>query len=353
MKKYILIFIFLFLYCLCAEGKENTLPPEHLIYGVPYESQPAGSSYCGEASLYMIVHYWDEKSTVTQEYLIKELFSPLFDSTFPYAIEHYLASKGFTVVTDRSGNIETVKQYVCQDIPVLVVNSITAMNNSGHFRVVIGYDDEKEEITCHDPALGNNYIMTYTEFFGAWDFYHYWMMAAYPSDYKKIISSKKKEPYRERTVNMNGKVLMVRGRDYLRAGYYMKSIEELKKARTLATDGILIYNIDLLESEAFIELKEVEKAESIIYSYKEQVENIPYFCYLLAKINYFKRNYEKGAYYASIAVDSDPTLASAYLILGKCQKEMGQTECARMSFEKALSRDIILQEAQEETLDME
>ncbi|MEQ8224930.1 MAG: hypothetical protein ABRQ37_21600, partial [Candidatus Eremiobacterota bacterium] len=61
--------------------------------------------------------------------------------------------------------------------------------------------------------------------------------------------------------------------------------------------------------------------------------------------------YEKGAYYASIAVDSDPTLASAYLIQGKCQKEMGQTECARMSFEKALALDITLSEALEEKYD--
>lgn len=353
MKKYMVLFLLLCLCYLCAEGKENTLPKKHLIYGVPYESQPAGSSYCGEASLYMIIHYWDRKSTVTQENLIKELFSSLFASTFPSAIEHYLSSKGFTVVTDRSGNIETVKKYICQDIPVLVVNSITSMNNSGHFRVVIGYDDEKEEITCHDPALGNNYIMTYKEFFEAWDFYHYWMMASYPSGYKEINSLRKKEPYMERTGDMNGKVFMVRGRDYLRAGYYMKSMDEFKKARRLATDQILIYNIDLLESESFIELKDFDKAETIINSYKDQVENIPYFCYLLAKINYLKRNYEKGIYYASIAVDSDPALASAYLILGKCQKKMGQPEYARMSFEKALSLDTTLSEALEEKYDMD
>lgn len=342
--------MFLSLFCVRAEGQELTLPQKHLIYGVPYESQPAGSSYCGEAALYMIVHYWDEKSTVTQEDLIKELFSPLFDSTFPSAIEHYLSLKGFNIVTDRSGNIQTLKQYICQGIPVLVVNSITSMNNSGHFRLIIGYDDRKEEITCHDSALGNNYIMTYKEFFGSWNFYHYWMMAPYPSNYKDITSFKKKEPYRERTDDMNGKVFMVRGRDYLRAGYYMKSINELKKARILATDKILIYNIDLLESEAFIEVKDFDKAEIIINSYKEQLENIPYFCYLLAKINYLKRNYDRGVYYGSLAVASDPTLASAYLILGKCQKEIGQTEYARMSFEKAISADINLLEAMEELM---
>jgi tetratricopeptide (TPR) repeat protein len=224
------------------------------------------------------------------------------------------------------------------------------MNNAGHFRIVIGYDDEKKEITCHDPALGNNYIISYKEFSGAWDFYHYWMMATYPSDYKEIISSKKKEPYQKRTDNMNGKVHMVRGRDYLRAGYYMKSIDELKKSRKLVTDETIIFNIDILESEAFINLNDFDKGEKIIYSYKDQVENIPYFCYLLAKINYLKRNYEKGAYYASIAVDLDPVFASAYFILGKCQKEMGQNEHARLSFEKALSLDVTLLEAMEEIL---
>ena len=193
--------------------------------------------------------------------------------------------------------------------------------------------------------------MTYKEFYGAWDFYHYWMMAAYPSDYKEIISSGKKEPYPKRTDNMKGKVFMVRGRDYLRAGYYMKSIEELKKSRILVTDETLIFNIDILESEAFINLNDFDKAEKIIYSYKEQVENIPYFCYLLAKINYLKRNYEKGAYYAYRAVDLDPVFASAYLILGKCQKEMGQAEIARLSFEKAVSIDVTLLEAMEEKQD--
>ncbi|MEQ8188046.1 MAG: papain-like cysteine protease family protein [Candidatus Eremiobacterota bacterium] len=345
--------LLLFSCYLYAEGKERNLPAKHLIYGVPYEAQPSGSSYCGEASLYMIIHYWNEKSNVTQEELVQELFSPIFDSTFPSAIEHYLTSKGFTIVTDRSGNMETIKQYICQDIPVLVVNSMTSMNNAGHFRLVIGYDDDQEEITCHDPALGNNYIMTYKEFSGAWDFYHYWMMASYPSDYKEKISSGKKEPYMERTDNMNGKVFMVRGRDYLRSGYYMKSIEELKKSRALATDPTLVFNIDLLESEAFINIKNFDKAENIIYSYGDQVENIPYFCYLLAKINYLKRDYEKGASYASIAIDRDPALASACVILGKCQKEMGQIEFARMSFKKALSIDITSDEAMKETVNSE
>lgn len=37
-------------------------------------------------------------------------------------------------------------------------------NSAYHFRVVIGYDDKKEEFITHDPTLGKNYKISYSDF---------------------------------------------------------------------------------------------------------------------------------------------------------------------------------------------
>ncbi|HPZ07159.1 MAG TPA: papain-like cysteine protease family protein [Candidatus Eremiobacteraeota bacterium] len=345
--KYILIFILSVIFT--VKAAENSFPESHIIYGVPYESQPPGSSYCGEATLYMIIHYWDEESTVTQTDLVRDVFSSFFNATFPFSIENYLNSRGFNIITHKVQNLTKIKEYICQDIPVLVVNSMTGMDNYGHFRVVIGYDDNKGEMICHDPALGNNYIMKYEEFLATWDFYNYWMMAAYPPNYREILALKLNPlPYPQRTAYMDTKVHMVYGRAYLEGGYYEESLKEFELALSIVADANLKLNLHLFQSEAYIGLQKWDKAEQIILFYGEQIEYIPQFCYLLAKINYVYENYEKGIYYASKAVEIDPYYGKAYIILGKCQKEMDQPELARRSFQKALFLDINLIEAREE-----
>jgi tetratricopeptide (TPR) repeat protein len=340
---FILILILNILPSRCEETK-------HLIYGVPYEAQPTGSQFCGPACLTMMIKYWDKNTNLTQDKAVEYVFNSFFNGTLPGAIENYVTSIGYIAEKPyRKDHLTVIKEYIRQDIPVLVVHSVTSIDNYGHFRVVIGYDDTKEEITCHDPALGYTYIMSYEEFIGAWDFYNYWMMAFYPKNYKEILAGKSKELYPERTGYMNGKAHLAYGRAYLKGGYYQESLDEINRGLTLTDEISLRWNLRLIGSEALIGLNDLNMAEKLILSEeKDNIENIPYGCYLLAKIYYLRKNYERGIYYADKTIEKSPNFPEAYLILARCEKELGKDIMAKRSYEKAIKLNLNLLEAVEE-----
>lgn len=343
-----ILFILLILFSIKSPSRcEET---KHLIYGVPYEAQPVGSQFCGPACLTMMIKYWDNDSDLTQDKAVGYVYNSFFNGTLPGAIENYVKSLGYIAEKPyNKAHIGIIKEYIKRDIPVLVVQSVTSLDNFGHFRVVIGYDDGKEEMTCHDPALGYTYKMSYDEFMGAWDFYNYWMMAFYPGNYREIISEKTKEPYPERTGYMNGKAHLAYGRAYLKGGYYEESFEEINKGLTLTDDVFLRWNLRLMGGEALIGLMELDMAEKIILmEEKENIENIPYGCYLLAKINYLRNDYEKGVYYADKAIEKSPEFPEPYLILARCKKALGRDIMARRAYETAIKLDPTLLEAIEE-----
>jgi len=327
-----------------AEGEES-----HLIYGVPYEAQPAGQPYCGPASLYMVLKYWNDDSTVTQEGLVGEVFNTFFQGTLPFPIKSYLEEHGY-IVEDMRGeeNLDIIKEYIKKDMPVIVVNSMTSIDNRGHFRVVIGFDDEKGEIITHDPALGHTYIMTCKEFLGAWKFYKYYMMVFYPPDYEKILEAKTPAPYEERTPDMDAKVHSVYARSYLRASYYQKALEEAAEGLEIAEDSFTKLNLIFLQTEAFIELGYLQEAENALKeTLGEELESIPWGCYLMGRIKYLTGQYSEALYYAKKGADEMKS-GKAFLLLGMCQKKLGRKEMATVSFKKALEVDINLLEALEE-----
>lgn len=347
LKVKILFFLLIFLFLPVIAGTEE----KHIIYGVPFEMQAPGSTDCGPACLTMMLRYWNENTDIIQSEIIKEVHSSIFPGTFPSSIEKYLKKRGYIIEKQRGiEDLEAIKDYVRRDIPVLVVNRMTSMDNSGHFRVVIGYDDIKEELITHDPSLGITYTMTYTEFSENWNFYKYYMMVFYPPDYEKILASKDRTiSYPERSPDVNAKVHLVFGRDYLNSSYYQEAIEETEEGLHIVQDELLEWNLIYIKSEALIELNNIEEAEKIIFEKDpENIEYNPYACYILGRINFIKKNYEKGEYFAKIAVKNLPKFPEAWLFLGKCQVKTGHKESAKMSFQKALELDLNLLEAFEE-----
>ena len=344
----ILIFI-IFSFTAPAEEKKH-----HLIYGVPYEAQPAGQPYCGPASLYMVLKYWEEDTDITQADLVDEVFNSFFGGTIPYPIKRYLGSRGYIVRDMRcKENIDEIKKYILKDIPVIVVNSMTPIDNKGHFRVVIGFDDKKKEIITHDPALGLTYTMTYEEFFGCWKYYKRYMLVCYPPDYEKILSLKTPYTYQERTGDMDAKVYGVYSRAYLRAGYYDRAVREAEKGLSSADDYYIKLNLLFFQAEGLIESGYTNKAKKALQEGIEgKITDIPYACYFMALIYYEEGNYDECLYYSKIAVEGIPDYGKAHLILGKCRKKIGQNEMAKISFQKALELDINLREALDELNDM-
>jgi hypothetical protein len=60
--------------------------------------------------------------------------------------------------------LEEVKDLLKSDIPVIAVQSYSLTLPYSHARVIIGFDDEKQEVISNDPTAGEDYIMSYSDF---------------------------------------------------------------------------------------------------------------------------------------------------------------------------------------------
>lgn len=71
-------------------------------------------------------------------------------------------------IEELVGSIDHLKRRVSRGFPVIVLQRFSFQNPYGHYRVVVGYDDETQKFTTLDPAIGRNYNISYTEFAALW-----------------------------------------------------------------------------------------------------------------------------------------------------------------------------------------
>ncbi len=141
-------------------------PPEQVeninTLDVPYLSQTE-NNWCGPASLAMVLNYWGV--SVTQEEIAPFIINPYDNLTHSDDIVEYAENLGF-IAFYGSITIEELKEKISNEHPVIVLQWFSPDYRVGHFRVVIGYDEQK--IITHDPILGQNHPFLHDEFFELW-----------------------------------------------------------------------------------------------------------------------------------------------------------------------------------------
>jgi len=141
----------------CA-GVVTPVEESHYISGVPYVEQ-AILKWCLPASGTMVFNHYDVNVTQQQvaDKVIKENGTGSTKKLREYAKE-----LGFKAEF-RNLTLEWVKKVLQQDVPIIVGQDISLIDPNDHARVIIGYDDKKQELITHDPYLGENYSISYSE----------------------------------------------------------------------------------------------------------------------------------------------------------------------------------------------
>jgi len=70
--------------------------------------------------------------------------------------------------TVRCFTLPSLKSMVRQGIPVIVLQKASKSNPYGHYKVVVGCDEQLGQLRTYDPALGMNYGITYGLFADLW-----------------------------------------------------------------------------------------------------------------------------------------------------------------------------------------
>ena len=81
---------------------------------------------------------------------------------------------------------------VGKDIPVIVLTKTIKQIAKGHYRVVIGFDDDEDQIIFHDPYFGDRQAMTSEDFMKVWELgkgrnQSRWMMAVVIGDRGELV----------------------------------------------------------------------------------------------------------------------------------------------------------------------
>ena len=145
----------------CA-GIVTTVEEYHYISGVPYVEQPIDKRWCLPASGAMVFNHYGVNVTL-QQVVDKVINEEGVSST--KKLREYAEELGFKAEF-RDLTLEWVKKVLQQDVPIIIVQNISLTDHiSKHARVVIGYDDKKQELITHDPlpVNGNNYSIPYSE----------------------------------------------------------------------------------------------------------------------------------------------------------------------------------------------
>ena len=170
MKKYNKSFFYLILIVLisfaltsCAGGGIVTPVEEsHYISGVPYVEQPIDKPQCLPASGAMVFNYYNVN--VTQQQVADKIINENTGGYNTNNLIEYAKELGFKAEF-RNLTLEWVKKVLQQDVPIIIVQDFSLIDPNDHARIVIGYDNKKQELITHDPlpVNGENYSISYSE----------------------------------------------------------------------------------------------------------------------------------------------------------------------------------------------
>jgi tetratricopeptide (TPR) repeat protein len=264
----------------------------HLIQTVPFEKW-LERNYCGPACLTMVLNFWDETRPFNQQKITDEIYDSESKATYNSEMVLYPRTQGFESYSFQ-GNLRILKEVVGKDVPVIVLTKAVKQLAKGHYRVVIGFDEDEDQIIFHDPLLGERNAMTVKDFMKVWELgkgrnQSRWMMAVVPDPGSFPFPALINDPL----TSIN-----------LATAYYRRS--DFAKSR--------------------------EQWDKVKVSLKED----PYPLYSLAMVSLREGKAEEAEAYAHEALEADSKSAYAHDVLGLAHATQGRFVPALKSLGQAL-----------------
>lgn len=158
-----------------------TLPLSHTLTGLRYE--PQGWNNCGPATLAMALSYWNRQET---QWEVAPALKPDPEdkNVSPEEMAGYVRSLGLEAVVRVGGDLELIKRWIAAGFPVIVETWYVrdAEDQLGHYRLIVGYDDEAERFLTYDSLHGPDILIGYQELDELWRVFNRVYLVAYPPE---------------------------------------------------------------------------------------------------------------------------------------------------------------------------
>lgn len=287
---------------------------------------------CGPASLSMALSYFN--ITITQKELGEQLRPwqiPGGNNDDKSVTLKELAEKanefGLTTYQRPNGNIDLIKAFISNDMPIIVRTWTKENESIGHYRVIKGYDDVTGDIIQDDSLQGKNLRFSYALFNTLWEKFSYEYLILVPQDKIAIAES-------------------ILGDDVDPLVAWRTSAEHERSI--LENDPDNIYHRFNL-SVALHNIGEYAEAVAEF----EKVEHALPFRTLWYQIEPIEAYFALGNYDRVLAITEqvlnryNRAFSELYLLRGEIYKLQGDIAAARVEFEKAVKYNIHMKRAQE------
>ena len=165
-----------------------TPPIRFTLSGLRHE--PQGWNNCGPTTLAMALSYWGRGET---QYDCAVVLKPDAEdkNVSPWEMEAYARELGLGALVRVGGTRERLKALVRAGFPVIVETWYVrdARDQLGHYRLVVGYDDELQEFLTYDSLHGPDESIGYRELDELWRVYNRTYLIVYGIDKQDLLVS--------------------------------------------------------------------------------------------------------------------------------------------------------------------
>lgn len=166
----------------------TALPSMIKLEGIRYQDQHGLWNYCAPANLAMQLSYWGWEG---DRYDTGTALKPFEKdkNVMPYEMVDFVnENTDYKAISRSGGTIEILKRLIANGFPVLVEKGvyIRDMNGKmswmGHYAVLNGYDDDKEEFISQDSYFKPDYPVKYENLLHEWRSFNYVFIVIYSAD---------------------------------------------------------------------------------------------------------------------------------------------------------------------------
>ena len=126
---------------------------------VPYEKY-AGANWCLPASGAMTFKYFG--MNISQSQIASKVIDE-YGTSSVFKFISYAKNMGLEAKYQNK-TVEEIKVLLNSETPVIAIQNYSLTILKTHARVIIGYDDENQEIITNDPTAGKDYRISYADF---------------------------------------------------------------------------------------------------------------------------------------------------------------------------------------------
>src|SRR3990167_1914746 len=223
---------------------------------------------CGPATLSMILSFYGRD--VSQKELGEQMRPYQISSgdnddktIFTYEFVEWAKKYGSESIGRVNGDIELLKTFTTNRIPVVVKTWLHVDDDIGHFRIVRGFDERKQVIIQDDSYEGPNKKISYYDFLSMWQPFNYAYIIVFTPDNKDLVEAIIAGELDEKVVWQNALTRAQKESEldsenvypifnmitsYYHLGEYQKSVTEFEKVESRLPKRMLWYQIEPIQA---------------------------------------------------------------------------------------------------------